>query len=478
MVIYQHPSALWAAFKKSDPRCEPTTSLLPTRIRIKNNGDGTGTARLVEAPPTVRRSSFSLFNHSIKQGSKRKLSLTLIRRSSEKAIRRDDEGFESGHAQGAKPRSRFDIITRMPTEVATLIFQYCDLQSILAVTRVSKSWHNLAMQNPVWHSLVLQQPAWDLPPHKDAYIDYIDLYRRRLDLKQRWRKGQVETRYLEGHEDSVYCLQFDNEKIISGSRDKKIKVWNSRTYQCMHTLQGHTASVLCLRYHGNMLVSGSSDTSVRVWNLDTMELSMQLNGHTSGVLDVCFNDEYIISCSKDTTIRVWDRFTGEPVATLNGHRGPVNSVQVHGDQLVSAAGDGLVKLWDLKKLALKRDFVGHTRGLACVQFDGKRILSGSNDKKIKVWDAKTGECTMTLEGHEDLVRTLSFNEDMIVSGSYDQTIRVWDIHTGHCMLSFQTGHPGWVFSTAFSATRIISTSQDSKIMCMDFSSGLDTKFIV
>jgi hypothetical protein len=107
MVIYQHPSALWAAFKKSDSRCVPTTPLLPTRIRIKNNGDGTGTARLVEAP-TIRRSSFSLFNSSIKQGSKRKLSLTISRRSSDKAVRRDDEGFESGHAQSnSRSRSRF-----------------------------------------------------------------------------------------------------------------------------------------------------------------------------------------------------------------------------------------------------------------------------------------------------------------------------------------------------------------------------------
>jgi hypothetical protein len=106
MVIYQHPSALWAAFKKTDSsRCEPTTTLLPTRIRIKNNGDGTGTARLVEAP-TIRRSSFSLFNSSIKQSSKRKMSLTLNRRSSDKAVRRDDEGFESGHAQGNNSRSR------------------------------------------------------------------------------------------------------------------------------------------------------------------------------------------------------------------------------------------------------------------------------------------------------------------------------------------------------------------------------------
>jgi F-box and WD-40 domain protein 1/11 len=413
---------------------------MPTRIRIKNNGDGTGTARLVEAP-TTRRPSFSLFNSSVKQGSKRKLSLTLRRFSNDppKSLNPDDEGC---HPQGSRSYSDFgklsasvtcvralpapcrsfsptkpntsstqDIIKRLPTELSTLVLQYCDLQSILAAQQVSRTWYKLTKQNQIWHSLLLQRPTWTIPTTPtDQIIDYADLYRRRTALVHRWRKGQVETRYLEGHQDSVYCLQFDSDKIVSGSRDKNIKIWDARSYQCTQTLRGHTASVLCLRYNGNTLVSGSSDTTVRVWDLDTSECTMQLNGHSSGVLDVCFNEQYIISCSKDTSIRVWDRTTGDHVATLNGHRGPVNSVQVCGRQLVSAAGDGLVKLWDLDTLDLKRDFTGHTRGLACVQFDGNRILSGSNDKKIKVWDAHTGECTMTLEGHEDLVRTLSFNE--------------------------------------------------------------------
>lgn len=440
MVIYQHPSTLWAALKRNDSKDTLSNPLMPTRIRIKNNGDGTGTARLVEAP-TTRRPSFSLFNSSAKQGSKRKLSLSLRRFSNDppKSLNPDDEGC---HPQGSRSYSDFgklsapvtcmralpapcrsfnptkpttsftqDIIKRLPTELATLVLQYCDLQSILAAQQVSRTWYKLTKQNQIWHSLLLQRPTWTIPTTStDQIIDYADLYRRRTALVHRWRKGQVETRYLEGHQDSVYCLQFDSDKIVSGSRDKAIKVWDARSYECTQTLHGHTASVLCLRYNGNTLISGSSDTTVRVWDLDTSECIMQLNGHSSGVLDVCFNEQYIISCSKDTTIRVWDRTTGNHVATLNGHRGPVNSVQVCGQQLVSAAGDGLVKLWDLDTLELKRDFAGHTRGLACVQFDGNRILSGSNDKKIKVWDAHTGECTMTLEGHEDLVRTLSFNE--------------------------------------------------------------------
>lgn len=107
MVIYQHPSTLWAALRRTDTSYDPSNPLLPTRIRIKNNGDGTATARLIEAPPP-RRPSFSLFNSSAKQGSKRKLSLSLARISNDsKSLHRDDEGFDACHRQGTRSDSGF-----------------------------------------------------------------------------------------------------------------------------------------------------------------------------------------------------------------------------------------------------------------------------------------------------------------------------------------------------------------------------------
>lgn len=49
------------------------------------------------------------------------------------------------------------------------------------------------------------------------YLDWPKLFRDHWLLDQRWQKGQPSWSWFEGHEDSVYCCQFDQRKIISGS---------------------------------------------------------------------------------------------------------------------------------------------------------------------------------------------------------------------------------------------------------------------
>lgn len=61
----------------------------------------------------------------------------------------------------------------------------------------------------------------------------------------------------------VYCLQYDDDKIISGLRDNTIKVWRRSDLKCSKTLVGHTGSVLCLQYDERIIASGSSDSTVR-----------------------------------------------------------------------------------------------------------------------------------------------------------------------------------------------------------------------
>jgi WD40 repeat protein len=62
----------------------------------------------------------------------------------------------------------------------------------------------------------------------------------------------------------VYCLQYDDEKIISGLRDTTIKIWRRGDLQCEKRLSGHSGSVLCLQYDERIIVSGSSDSTVRL----------------------------------------------------------------------------------------------------------------------------------------------------------------------------------------------------------------------
>jgi F-box and WD-40 domain protein 1/11 len=258
----------------------------------------------------------------------------------------------------------------------------------------------------------------------------------------------------------------------------------SRAAECMPKTVSysiyHNQSILCLQYDEEILVTGSSDSSCIVYDIKNNYKPIQrLQHHTAAVLDLAFDDRYIVTCSKDVTICVWDRKTGAMLKQLRGHTGPVNAVQMRGNTIVSCSGDFKVKLWNIDTGKNIKELSGHTKGLACSQFsdDSRFIASAGNDKIIRIWDANTGVCLRSIAAHENLVRSLHIDSisGRLVSGSYDQDIKVFDMATGSLLLDFPKWHSSWVLGAKSDYRRIISTGQDPKILIMDF--GLNVKGI-
>ena len=64
-----------------------------------------------------------------------------------------------------------------------------------------------------------------------------------------WQEGGVIPNSNDCCYSGVYCLQYDDNKIVSGLRDNTIKMWDRQTLQqYSKVLTGHTGSVLCLQY--------------------------------------------------------------------------------------------------------------------------------------------------------------------------------------------------------------------------------------
>ena len=343
------------------------------------------------------------------------------------------------------------------------------------------------------------------------------MWRARKALEQRWRDGRAAAIYLEGHKDSVYCVQFDEDKILTGSRDRTVRIWNAKTYECTKVIgipsrsagsavqplpadtadRGHrpfarvfsplskvtpallsnnlyhTGSILCLQYDDQIMITGSSDCTLIVWDVKAdYKPVMRLRRHTAGVLDVCFDDKHIVSCSKDATICLWDRNTGCFLRKMTGHRGPVNAVQLRGDLVVSASGDGIAKLWNIRSGLCIKEFPSRDRGMACVEFspDSRTILAGGNDQVIYQFDTSTGELVREMKGHEGLVRSLHLDSasGRVVSGSYDTSVKAFDLRTGETIVNFSRWTSSWILSAKSDYRRIIATSQDSRAVIMDF----------
>jgi F-box/WD-40 domain protein 7 len=95
------------------------------------------------------------------------------------------------------------------------------------------------------------------------------MFAERFRVRRNWLRGRYTVRTFEGHSQGISCVQFDEQRIVSGSSDKTIKVWDIRTNKPWSalTLAGHSATVRCLHLSGDRLVSGSADRTIKVWDL-------------------------------------------------------------------------------------------------------------------------------------------------------------------------------------------------------------------
>jgi WD40 repeat protein len=113
---------------------------------------------------------------------------------------------------------------------------------------------------------------------------------------------------LEGHTFAINCLALLSDgNIASGSRNKSIKIWESKNdYKCINTLIEHTDVVSCLLVlkNGN-LVSGSYDNSIRVWDCKSYKCIKTINDHTDYVFSLInLINGFYASGSDDNTFKI------------------------------------------------------------------------------------------------------------------------------------------------------------------------------
>jgi len=147
------------------------------------------------------------------------------------------------------------------------------------------------------------------------------------------------------------AFSVEGTRIVSGSSDKTIRVWDAETGKsAMEPLRGHEGEVLSVAFSadGTRIVSGSDDDTIRVWDAETGKSAMEpLRGHEGEVLSVAFSvDGTRIVSGSDKTIRVWDAETGKSaMEPLQGHEGGVLSVAFSADGTrIASSSDNTIRI--------------------------------------------------------------------------------------------------------------------------------------
>ncbi|NOZ91433.1 MAG: hypothetical protein GXO60_09135, partial [Epsilonproteobacteria bacterium] len=269
----------------------------------------------------------------------------------------------------------------------------------------------------------------------------------------------------------------NGKKLVSGSLDNSIKVWDIKTKKEIATLIHDDVSIKSIIFLNNNMIISISSLNIELWDLNSKKLLQSISTGMDGFENVDIlrdkklvalggrllkvkdltnnkilfeserniremintvkfspNGKIVAYGSTDNTITLWNIKSRKKIAVLKGHTDSVNDIKFSTDGLIliSASDDKTIRFWDLSNIEEINNKFQNKGGVNDIEFskDGKLFASTSYWKnELYIWDLETLKIKTKFKGHNNKVKKLLFsdNEDKIYSASDDGTIKIWDI---------------------------------------------------
>lgn len=179
----------------------------------------------------------------------------------------------------------------------------------------------------------------------------------------------------EGHSRAVMTVSFQSEGalVATAGMDSIGRVWDLRSGRTIMLCEGHIQPITASGWiDGHRILSGSLDGFVKVWDVRKVQQGGNLAGNTSGVTDL-------------RVFRGLDDFVeGEaPAQDEKGTQIPKKSATF----FASSGFDRKVNVYSMDDYSLISSLESHTAPVSSVDIsrDGRWIVSGSHDRTIKLW---------------------------------------------------------------------------------------------
>lgn len=190
-------------------------------------------------------------------------------------------------------------------------------------------------------------------------------------------------------------LSADGQWLAVALADNSIRLISTKDGQTAKTLAGHAAPVTGLQFtpDGTKLLSGSRDKTLRLWTVADGQPAGQLETPAE-INDVLLNKDatQAVSAHQDNIIRVWAIPFGEPkpVVEMKGHSGPVTALDLvmpNGTQVFSGGQDGTVRVWELSNGGQAKQFNHGAPVISVAARADGQVFASAGGNSGKLWDA-------------------------------------------------------------------------------------------
>ncbi|KAG2747679.1 WD40 repeat-like protein [Suillus brevipes Sb2] len=216
------------------------------------------------------------------------------------------------------------------------------------------------------------------------------------------------------HEDTVRAVAVfpDRRRMVTGSRDKTLRLWDLETGVVLKKMEGHSSHVeaLAVSRDGQMIASGDIGGEFIAWHGENGEsLNKPIKVHFKYIYSVDFSPDgtVLATCSDDGMTKFWCTKTwqmqGDPIKY-----GPYCIRYSPPGDLLAITTDSNIQIYNPGTRERVASFKGHTKHNLSLAWtpDGTRLLSGGDedDPTIREWDPLTWQQVgLPWEGHTDSI---------------------------------------------------------------------------
>lgn len=316
-----------------------------------------------------------------------------------------------------------------------------------------------------------QVELWNLPAIKAA-------------LATNSAQNEITTVHLMGHTSEAISVAFspDSQKLVSGSQDGTVRVWEVASGKTLAVLGGPTGDVNGLAFSpdGKTLASGYYNHEgldadvIQLWDTADYKLDSTLALQDQAkIIRIAYRPDgaVLAVAANRAEVELWtpqaQQKTGElnPYTGQEAMQGVPQSLAYSGDGKLLAVGygDNIVRVWDTAAGQVTQTLTGHTGTPDAVAFspDGKTLASASFfGGELRLWDAVTGASLAAIPA--DSVHALAFSPDgTVLIGAGYQGQR-WTLASGQPELD-----PNFLLESDSSMNSVVYTPDGSLLVTGD-----------